>query len=116
MEGEKIRCYGIASSGIFHAFLPFRTPDGGDAAEKLSEPLLEESRGICMKAAEVLKVDVFGCDIVLDREGVCYLVNFDDWPSFAPIRKDAARAIAKAVLSRVRISSSKRKKSRIHGN
>lgn len=108
VDGEQIRCYGIASSGIFHAFLPFRA--GGDpGAGALPGDLLQEVRGICMKAAEVLKVDVFGCDIILDSDGLCHLVNFDDWPSFAPIRKDAARAIAKAVIARVRKQSSKRK-------
>ena len=108
VEGEKIRCYGIASSGVFHAFLPSRTPEGDDAAGALPPELYEEVRSICMKAADVLKVDVFGCDMVLDGEGVCRLVNFDDWPSFAPIRKEAARAIAKAVIARARKSSSKR--------
>lgn len=108
VEGEKIRCYGIASSGVFHAFMPLRAADG-DASGVLPPQLLEEVRGICMKAAGVLKVDVFGCDVVLDGGGSCHLVNFDDWPSFAPIRREAARAIAKAVIARVRKSSSKRK-------
>ena len=110
IEGEKIRCYGIASSGTFHAFMPFRAADGEDGASGLRADLYDEAKSLCMKAAEVLKVDVFGCDIVLDRAGVCHLVNFDDWPSFAPIRKEAARAIAKAVLARVRKSTSKRKR------
>ncbi|MDE6291782.1 MAG: hypothetical protein K2M16_09640, partial [Muribaculaceae bacterium] len=93
VDGEKIRCYGIASSGTFYAFLPLRTPDD-DRSNALPSPLYDEVKAICMKAAEVLKVDVYGCDMVLDSEGHCQLVNFDDWPSFAPIRKEAARAIA----------------------
>lgn len=108
VDGEKIRCYGIASSGVFHAFLPLRTPEGDDASSTLPPDLLGKVKGICMKAAGVLKVDIFGCDMVLDAQGVCHLVNFDDWPSFAPIRKEAARAIAKAVIARARRSSSKR--------
>ena len=109
VAGEKIRCYGIASSGIFHAFLPFRNSAGEEGAGQLSDDLLAEVRDICMKAADVLRVDVFGCDVALDPEGRCLLVNFDDWPSFAPIRKPAAKAIAKAVLARVRRSSSRRR-------
>ena len=109
VEGEKIRCYGILSSGTFHAFLPLRTPEGDDAANALPPDLYGKVKDICMKAAEVLQVDVFGADMVLDGQGVCHLVNFDDWPSFAPIRKQAARAIAKAVMARARKSSSKRK-------
>ncbi len=110
VEGEKIRCYGIASTSTFHAFLPFRSSESGEnSGNVLQDDLFSKVRNICMRAAEVLKVDIFGCDIVLDGEGVCHLVNFDDWPSFAPIRKEAARAISKAVLARVRKSSSKRK-------
>lgn len=109
VEGEKIRCYGILSSDTFHAFLPFRTPEGDDASAALPATLYEQVKAICMKAADVLHVDVFGADMVLDSDGVCHLVSFDDWPSFAPIRKEAARAIAKAVMARARKSSSKRK-------
>ena len=108
IEGEKIRCYGIASSDVFHAFLPLRTPEGDDASSSLPEGLYDQVKGICMKAADVLKVDIFGCDMVLDAQGVCWLVNFDDWPSFAPIRREAAKAIAKAVIARARKSISKR--------
>lgn len=102
VEGEKIRCYGVASSGWFHAFIPFRSED----ASAFPDAMKEKVKEICMKAAKVLNVDVFGCDIVLNKEGECLLVNFDDWPSFAPIRKDAARAIAKAVLALARKATS----------
>ena len=101
VEGEKIRCYGVASSGWFHAFLPFSSSDP-DESGKMSESLHSKVKDICMRAAARLNVDVYGCDIVLDRDGKCWLVNFDDWPSFAPIRKDASRAIAKAVLALAR--------------
>lgn len=110
MEGEKIRCYGVASSGWFHSFLPFRS--GGlkeDNNDTLSLTLEQKVKEICMRAAEVLNVDIFGCDIVLDSDGECQLVSFDDWPSFAPIRKEAARAIAKSVLSLYRKASASKR-------
>lgn len=102
IDGEKIRCYGIASTGVFHAFMPFRSSGGEDGANVLTQARHEEVRLICMKAAEALKVDIYGADLILDGDGECHLVNFDDWPSFAPIRKYAARAIAKAVIARIR--------------
>ncbi len=105
IEGEKIRCYGIASSGWFHSFIPFRSDDDKTFPEEIKERVRE----ICMKAAEVLNVDIFGCDIVVDKGGKCRLDSFDDWPSFAPIRKEAARAIAKAVLAKVRKSATQSK-------
>lgn len=112
IEGEKIRCYGVASSGWFHSFTPFRSGDLDENGKGIEDSLQEEIKEICMKAAGVLNVDVFGSDIVIDKSNKCHLVNFDDWPSFAPIRKEASRAIAKSVFSRVRkaISASKKNK------
>ncbi len=110
VEGEKIRCYGVASTGWFHSFIPFRSDAFEEGGNSSSEALKAKVKEICMKAAEVLNVDVFGCDIVLDRNDDLYLVSFDDWPSFAPIRKEAARAIAKAVLAHARKSASANKR------
>ncbi len=112
IDGEKIRCYGVASSGWFHAFLPLRS-GGLDDSDEVAEAFLTKVKDICMRAAEVLNVDVFGCDVVLDKDGECWLVNFDDWPSFAPIRKEAARVIAKSVLAKVRKFSSSNKRKNI---
>lgn len=106
VEGEKIRCYGIASSGWFHSFIPFRNELIEEEDNGRKEMLHSKVKDICMTAASVLDVDVFGCDIVLDKNKECHLVNFDDWPSFAPIRKEASRAIARAVLAKARKASS----------
>lgn len=108
IEGESVRCYGIASSGWFHCFMPFASP--GASAQEDDEALRSAMRDLCMKAAETLRVDIFGCDLVVDAERRCSIVNFDDWPSFAPIRKEASKAIARAVMERVKHLTYKRKK------
>lgn len=108
IEGEKIRFYGVASSQWFYCFMPFRSASRRDD-EASSDEIFQKAKDICMKAAETLRVDVFGGDMVVTPEGDCYVMNFDDWPSFAPIRKEAAREIAKSVMSRIR--KLKRKKS-----
>lgn len=110
IPGEKIRCYGIASSGWFHCFMPFRE-DPHLLEENDDNGLYSRVKDICMRAASILKVDIFGCDLVLSDAGECYLVNFDDWPSFAPIRKEAAKAIAKSIMARVKRQSAKRRRS-----
>ena len=110
IPGEKVRCYGIAASGWFHCFMPFRSGDNLQDEKGDSFGKYEEIKKICMQAAEVLKIDIFGCDVVIAPDGRCYLVNFDDWPSFAPIRKEAAKEIAKSVLTRVRNLTAKRKR------
>lgn len=109
IPGDRIRFYGIASSGWFYSF--YRSDKKGTFTLEPSDDLYVKVKDICMKAAEILRVDVFGGDMVVDAAGNCYIVNFDDWPSFAPIRKEAAKAIAKSVLTRVRHLTPKRKKS-----
>lgn len=111
VPGEKIRFYGIESSGWFHCFMPMRPVDSADDSADIQEALQSKIKALCMKAAKALRVNIFGGDIVLTPEGHCMIVNFDDWPSFAPIRKEAAKAIAKSVLADVRSRISKRRRS-----
>ncbi len=111
IPGEKIRFYGIESSGWFHCFMPMHPVDSADNSLDAQEVLQTKIKTLCMKAAKALRIDIFGGDIVLTPDGQCMIVNIDDWPSFAPIRKEAAREIAKAVLADVRSRYSKRKRS-----
>lgn len=109
IEGDRVRFYGVESIGWFHCFLPYGGNDALD--EEVIDSLTEQARAICMKAARSLNVDVFGGDMVITKEGQYLIVNFDDWPSFAPIRKEAAKMIAKSVLNRTRKLISIRKRS-----
>lgn len=109
IPGEKIRFYGVASSNWFYCFMPFRSDHNQIAEASSTDELFIKAREICMKAAEVLRVDIFGGDMTVTPEGNCYIMNFDDWPSYAPIRKEAAKEIAKSVMVRVRIISKRRK-------
>lgn len=106
VDGDIIRFYGVASIGWFHCLMPF-----GDDSPEAVEEKNGRMREIAMKAAASLGVDIFGGDMVMTPSGDLYLVNFDDWPSFAPVRKDAAKAIAKSVVSRVRRTNPKRRRS-----
>ena len=42
---------------------------------------------ICRDAAEALDVKIYGGDAIVDADGTIRLIDFDDWPSFAPCRK-----------------------------
>ncbi len=102
IPGEKIRFYGIASTRWFYCFMPFRPDNMQTDTHEDTDVILKKAKDICMKAAEALRVDVFGGDMVVTSNGDCYIMNFDDWPSFAPIRKEASKEIAKSVMGRIR--------------
>ncbi len=53
---------------------------------------------IARMAAAALGLEVWGGDAVVNEQGV-FLIDLNDWPSFAPIRELAAAAIAKRCLS-----------------
>ena len=49
----------------------------------------------------VLNVHVYGGDCIVSPEGDIRIIDFNDWPSFAPCRNEAALAIGKTILSHV---------------
>ena len=45
---------------------------------------------------------VYGGDCIVDSDGKMQIIDFNDWPSFAPCRNEAAPYIAKAIISAVK--------------
>ena len=58
---------------------------------------IDEMQSICKKASEVLNVHVFGGDCIISSEGDIQIIDFNDWPSFAPCRDVASQHIARCV-------------------
>ena len=50
----------------------------------------------------MLQVDVYGGDCIVSPDGSIRIIDFNDWPSFAPCRKEAAIAIGQAVLQKTK--------------
>lgn len=108
LPGDLIKFYGIAGQPFFYHFYPFEAGHSkyglesinGDAQGlKFDEDYL---RSICQQAAEVLDVKVYGGDCIVDPDGSIRIIDFNDWPSFAPCRTQAAPWIAKGILSSIK--------------
>ncbi len=52
---------------------------------------------ICMRAAEIANLSVYGGDCIVDRNGEIYLIDLNDWPSFSKCGEQAAEAISRLV-------------------
>lgn len=89
VAGPVVKFYGVAGGALFHAY---------DAETKMpltaSHPEYRRLRALGFEAAGLLSLDIFGGDVVLHPEDGPVLIDLNDWPSFAPIRDRAARAIA----------------------
>ncbi|MDE5784958.1 MAG: hypothetical protein K2H98_00340, partial [Duncaniella sp.] len=108
LEGDLIKFYGVAGTDFFFWFYPF---DEGHSKYG-HEAINGHSRGIpfdqtslvdiCQRAADVLDVVVYGGDCIVSPEGDIRIIDFNDWPSFAPCRVEAAPHIAKAILNLIK--------------
>jgi glutathione synthase/RimK-type ligase-like ATP-grasp enzyme len=103
-----IKFYGVQGSSFFYWFYPFEAGHskyGHEAINGKARGLefdKERMRAICQKASEVLDVKIYGGDCIISPEGDIRIIDFNDWPSFAPCRNEAAPHIAKCVMNAIR--------------
>lgn len=95
VPGETIKFYGVVGSGFFRAY-------AGSSAAPRNAPAAWVS--LAEAGARALGLAVYGGDLIADGEGGAWLVDVNDWPSFARCRRDAAAAIAQYLLARLRAS------------
>lgn len=79
IDGDLVKFYGVAGTDFFY-------PSDN-----------EQLRDIATHAAEVLNLPVYGGDAIVTPDHRIYVIDFNDWPSFAPCREEAAKAIAKII-------------------
>jgi hypothetical protein len=104
LEGDLIKFYGVAGSSFFYRFYPFENSHSKFGFEKINGkahgiPFREdELREICRKAAGVLNLTVYGGDCIVSPDGAIHIIDFNDWPSFAPCRREAIPAIGDVII------------------
>ena len=107
LVGDLIKFYGVQGTPFFFWFYPFdlgHSKYGHEAINGKSQGLefdKEKLRAICQNASEVLDVKVYGGDCIISPEGDIRIIDFNDWPSFAPCRQEAAPHIAKCILNEI---------------
>ena len=108
LTGDLVKFYGVRGTPFFFWFYPFdegHSKYGHEAINGKSQGIkfnLKEMKNICQHAAEELNVVIYGGDCIVSPEGEMRIIDFNDWPSFAPCRNEAAPHIAKAVISLIK--------------
>ena len=108
LTGDLVKFYGVRGTPFFFWFYPFdegHSKYGHEAINGKSQGIkfnLKEMKNICQRAADELNVDIYGGDCIVSPEGEMRIIDFNDWPSFAPCRNEAAPHIAKAVISLIK--------------
>lgn len=108
LEGDLIKFYGVQDTDFFFWFYPFdsgHSKYGHEAINGHSRGLefdKDQLRDICQRASEVLDVKIYGGDCIVGVDGSINIIDFNDWPSFAPCRVEAAPYIAKAIIKTIK--------------
>ena len=106
--GDLVKFYGVQGTPFFHWFYPYDLGHSKYGHEEINgksqgiEFDIESMKHICQDAADVLDVKIYGGDCIISPEGEIYIIDFNDWPSFAPCRDEAAPHIAKSILSTIK--------------
>lgn len=108
LDGDLIKFYGVHGTDFFFWFYPFEAGHSKYGAEAINGPSqgikFDENylRKICSDAAEILDVQIYGGDCIIDADGSIRIIDFNDWPSFAPCREQAAPYIAKSIMASIK--------------
>lgn len=103
LAGDLVKFYGVQDEPFFHWFYPSAHSHSKFGLEAINgqaqgfpfDPA--QLKQYADEAARVLDVPVYGGDAVVMADGSIRIIDFNDWPSFAPCREEAARAIARRV-------------------
>jgi glutathione synthase/RimK-type ligase-like ATP-grasp enzyme len=93
LTGDTVKFYAIREMNFFHWFHL-----NGDYHTPFNESKLKE---LANNSAEVLGLYVYGGDAIISPKGEITIIDINDWPSFAPVREDACRLIAKLIYKKV---------------
>ena len=108
LPGDLIKFYGVAGTSFFYWFYPdehshskfgWEAINGKAVGNKFDISYL---KNICNQAAKILNIYIYGGDCIVDSQGNVKIIDFNDWPSFAPCRVEAAYYIAKCIHEQIR--------------
>lgn len=104
LDGDLIKFYGITGTPFFYWLSEKSSSNTRKVPGKTQAPGFDEEKlkALCNAAAEILDVSIYGGDCVITSDGKMRIIDFDDWPSFAPCRQEAATQIAKFIMGAIK--------------
>lgn len=102
--GDLVKFYGVGCR-FFRYYYP--TDDGfskfGDEQRNGTAqhyPFDEDAlRKDAFRLAQLTGVTAYGGDVIVDKHGHYFFIDFNDWPSFSRCRDEAAKAIAEEIIA-----------------
>ena len=104
IEGSWVKFYGVCDTNFFHYYYPQQDTHGHSIPHHHQAFDHDELKNMATTAAERTGLCAYGGDAIVDNKGGIYIIDLNDFPSYAPCRHRAAGAIARAFDRRVRVS------------
>lgn len=108
IKGDLIKFYGVSGQDWFFWFYPFdegHSKYGHEAINGKSHGIkfdLNMLKKICQKTSDIMDVKIYGGDCIVAEDSTIKIIDFNDWPSFAPCRAEAAPHIARCVIQSIK--------------
>lgn len=93
IEGDTVKFYSVYGKNLFYWYTTdscYRTEFNGT-----------KLKNVATEAAEYLGLEVFGGDAIITKDADIFIVDMNDWPSFAPIRDRASKEIADLIFNKI---------------
>lgn len=109
--GDLVKFYGVSSSGFFYWFYPydhnhykFKDYETINGKSNYYDFDVNKLQQITQEASEIVQVPIYGGDAIIEKDGTISIIDFNDWPSFAPCRDEASKYIAAYLMNQFKIS------------
>lgn len=110
LVGDLVKFYGVTGTDFFYWFYPSNLHHSKFGWEQINgtakgiDFCLDTLQGICNQAAKVLNIHIYGGDCIVSEDGSIRLIDFNDWPSFAPCRDEASIHIARCIMDLIEMN------------
>ena len=110
LHGDLLKFYGVKGTDFFYWFYPFEfnhtkfnaeAVNGAAKYYPFDENLLKD---YCSRAATALGIHIYGGDAIISPNGDMRIIDFNDWPSFAPCREEASVHIAQCIYKQASLN------------
>lgn len=116
--GDLVKFYGVRGTDFFYTFYPYdhnhhkyaeyELINGKTSHYPFNQKELKDTANV---AAEALNIFIYGGDAIVGKDGKFHIIDFNDWPSFAPCRAQAAPHIAQCLIENFTVKVNERVKS-----
>ena len=103
VEGDLVKFYGVAGTPFFYVYYPtnfskfgLEKYNGTPQSYSFDRIALQQ---IATKAAAFCGFTLYGGDCIVRPDGTFALIDFNDFPSFAPCANEAAKALVDCIIN-----------------